>query len=121
MFNLKDNSKVRNKISGDIGEISVQNYLKKKGYKILETNYKNYFGEIDIVASLKNVIVFVEVKARKNANFGRPVEAVNAYKQNKIRTVAEIYLQRKNKFFNDVRFDVIEVLDDNINHIENAF
>ncbi len=121
MFGIKDFRKIQNKIKGDIGEISVQNFLKQKGYQILELNYKNYFGEIDIIARQGKTIVFVEVKARKNADFGRPVEAVNFYKQNKIRTVAEIYLQKNNQFYNDVRFDVIEVLDDNINHIENAF
>ena len=110
-----------NKIVGNAGEIIAQNFLKKKKYKILETNYSNAIGEIDIIALQKNVIVFVEVKTRSSNEFGRPCEAVTLYKQNKIRTVASYYLMIKGWSERDVRFDVIEVLDDEINQIENAF
>ncbi|MDE6583292.1 MAG: YraN family protein [Clostridia bacterium] len=118
---MRDFKKVQNKIKGDKGEILVQNFLKAKKYQILETNYKNRLGEIDIIAKHENVIVFVEVKARINTDFGRPIEAVNQFKQNKIRKVAELYLQSKNQYYADVRFDVVEVLDGEITHIENAF
>lgn len=118
---MKEFKKVQNKIKGDKGEIVAQNFLKDKKYQILEVNYKNHIGEIDIIAKQGKVIVFVEVKARSNTDFGRPIEAVNNFKQNKIRSVAGFYLQTKNQYYDDVRFDVIEVLNDEITHIENAF
>lgn len=110
-----------NKIHGTIGEIEVANYLKAQGYKIVAMNYKNKIGEIDIVALDKNVIVFVEVKRRATLAFGRPCEAVDFRKQQKIRKVAELYLVTTKNYYTDVRFDVIEILGDEINHIENAF
>ncbi len=118
---MKDLAKINNKINGDKGEILAANFLKKKKYKILQTNFKIKLGEIDIIAEKDGVIVFVEVKNRSTFAYGRPIEAVNAQKQNKIRKVAEVYLMLKNKSLNDTRFDVIEVSGDQIDHIENAF
>ncbi len=117
----KDLRKVKNMIEGTAGEINAVNFLREKGYKILQTNYKTKFGEIDIIAQQKNVIVFVEVKKRETLAYGRPIEAVNFRKQQKIRRVAEFFLMVKHKTFSDCRFDVIEILGDQINHIENAF
>lgn len=118
---MKDSSKIENRNKGIVGEIWATNYLKKQKYKILETNYSNKIGEIDIIAEKKGVIVFFEVKRRLTGMYGRPSEAVDKRKQAKIKTVAEMYLMMHNKFYNDVRFDVIEMFDDKINHIENAF
>lgn len=110
-----------NSVQGSIGEEYALKYLKSKKYKIIEHNYKNHLGEIDIIAKQKDVIVFVEVKARQTLSFGRPAEAVNKQKQNKIRSVASLYLI-KNKLMNLLcRFDVIEVVGEELNHIENAF
>lgn len=117
----KDISKVKNKIEGNKGEIRAVQFLKKEKYKILQTNYKNRIGEIDIIAEKDNVIVFVEVKNRSTFAFGRPIEAVTLHKQNQIKRVAEIYLMMKNMYNHDVRFDVIEICDDFINHMKNAF
>ena len=117
----KQYKNVKNKIEGTGGEILAVNFLKKKKYKILETNFSNHVGEIDIIAEKDGVIVFVEVKRRQTLQYGRPIEAVDTRKQNKIRKVAEIYLMLKNKTLADVRFDVIEILGDEINLIENAF
>lgn len=117
----KQYKNVKNKIEGTGGEILAVNFLKKKKYKILETNFSNHVGEIDIIAEKDGVIVFVEVKRRQTLQYGRPIEAVDTRKQNKIRKVAEIYLMLKNKTLADVRFDVIEILGDIINHVENAF
>lgn len=103
------------------GEQKAKQFLIKAGYKILETNYKNKIGELDIVAFKDDVYVFVEVKARTSLKYGRPGEAVGQFKQNKIRQLAQSYLIYKNLFPSPMRFDVIEVLDGQINHIENAF
>ena len=110
-----------NKIKGDLGEKKAIEYLKKQKYKILETNYTCKLGEIDIIALKDKIIVFVEVKAREDLSFGRPCEAVTPHKQNKILSVAKYYLTLKGWVEENSRFDVIEVIDREINHIENAF
>ncbi|MBO5884389.1 MAG: YraN family protein [Clostridia bacterium] len=93
----------------------------KKKYKIIETNFVCKIGEIDIIAKDKDVLVFVEVKSRSTKKFGLPREAVTLQKQNKIRNVAQFYLQKTQNFNQKCRFDVIEILDNDINHIVNAF
>ncbi len=115
--------KIFNKVKGNSGEQFAAGYLKKKGYKILERNYKNSIGEIDIIARQKKTIVFVEVKTRSSLQFGNPSEAVNFHKQHKIRQVAQCYIIQKHLEDSDYRFDVIEVIleDDDINHIEDCF
>jgi len=113
--------KSNNRIVGISGEEKAKEFLRKKGYKILETNYSNNVGEIDIVAKYKKEYVFVEVKYRTNDYFGLPREAVNEYKQQKIRAVAIGYIKRHNLHDKICRFDVIEILDDTITHIENCF
>lgn len=117
----KDLAKIENKIKGDVGETSAAGFLRQKGFKIIQTNFKTKFGEIDIIAKDKDVIVFVEVKRRITLAYGRPIEAVDERKQRKIRQVAEFYLMLKKMAYADVRFDVIEIIDNKINHVENAF
>ena len=110
-----------NKIKGDIGEAQVYAYLKNLKYQILETNYRNKLGEIDIIATKGNKICFVEVKERSSTAFGLPGEAVDRRKQMKIAKTAQLYLLEKHKMDSEVSFCVVEVLDGNINLIENAF
>lgn len=123
-FSAKKRVQMDNLTYGKKGEILAQNYLKKLGYKIIATNMKNNIGEIDIIAKHKKTIVFVEVKTRISNAFGYPAEAVDERKQQKIRAVAELYLQQ-NKLTNaPCRFDVVSVLGDEdykIDHIINAF
>jgi len=76
---------------GKAAENSAARFLKSKGYKILERNYKNKFGEIDIIAEHKGVISFLEVKARHSLGLGMPQEAVTASKQRQISKVAVYY------------------------------
>ena len=110
-----------NSIQGAIGELCVRKYLEKKKYKILEQNYKNKLGEIDIIAMDKKTLVFVEVKTRSTLAYGMPSEAVNSRKRQKIRNVAQLYLLKNNLDDTNCRFDVIEIFDSEINHIQNAF
>ena len=119
--NILKSTKQENRIKGDIGENKAVKYLTDKGYEILETNYKNKLGEIDIIAKDDTRIVFVEVKARATAKDGYPREAVNEYKQRKIRMVAESYLKSKRLLNSYIRFDVIEILAGNITHLIAAF
>ncbi len=109
------------KIQGNSGEAQAFHYLIENNYKILETNYKCKIGEIDIIATKDNTIIFVEVKKRNSTKYGLPREAVTPYKQRKIKMVATWYLQKTKNFDKNCRFDVIEILGENINHIQNAF
>ena len=112
---------MNNKIKGAQGEQQALSYVKKLGYKILEKNFTTKIGEIDIIAQDKNSLVFIEVKNRSSKKFGRPSEAVNNHKQYKIKQVAQLYLQKIKKTSSFCRFDVLEVLDNEINYILNAF
>ena len=110
---------------GKLVEDMAVKFLLEKGYEIIERNFLKPFGEIDIIAKDKDkdFLVFIEVKARKNINFGFPREFVNGSKIKKIQDVAQIYMMEKNLFGAKIRFDVIEIIFDNykITHIENAF
>lgn len=110
-----------NHILGVQGETLATQYLTEKGYKILERNFSTKIGEIDIIANINDITVFVEVKDRQTKRFGMPREAITPYKQNKIRLVATQYLMKHNLFDSKIRFDCVEILGDNITHIENAF
>lgn len=110
-----------NRLVGAGGENQACQYLKNKKYIIEKTNFKTNVGEIDIVARKGRTIVFVEVKKREILVYGRPSEAVDQRKQNKIRNTAQLYLLKNKLASSPVRFDVIEIIGENINHIENAF
>ncbi len=103
-------------------EIKAEEYLTRKGYKILERNFRNRGGEIDIIAKDGEYFCFIEVKYRTTNEFGNPLEAVDVRKQNKIRKVAMYYLM-KNKLseWTPCRFDVIAFEGKKLTHIENAF
>jgi putative endonuclease len=103
------------------GEALAKDYLIKKGYRILETDYSTSYGEADIIAEKQRVVVFVEVKSRSSLSYGNPSEAVTRAKVGKYVMLASDYMRRFASGFN-VRFDIIEVLPDGcIGHIENAF
>ncbi len=115
---------MQSNIYGKRSEIIATDYLKEKGYKILEVNYKNKIGEIDIVAQDKDYIVFVEVKARLSQKFGHPFEAIDERKQQKIHAVASLYLVQNRKYGKPCRFDAISILgleNPEIRHIIDAF
>lgn len=114
-------SKTQNTYKGAIGESIAEGFLVNKGYDIIERNYKNKIGEIDLIARHNNRIVFIEVKSRATAQFGYPREAVNFKKQQKIRRVAEVFLKSKGLLDSFVRFDVVEILAGEITHLESAF
>lgn len=80
---------------GKQGEKIVENYLKEKGYQILDRNYQKRFGEIDLIALSpdKKEIVFIEVKTRKSKQYGYPEEAVNQKKLEKIQKTGLMWLE----------------------------
>ena len=108
------------KLLGRQGELKAQKFLKKKGYKIIGINLKNKFAEVDILAYKKGTYYFCEVKTRSNEKFGRPCEAVNSFKQEKYKKFALYYMQTNNLQEN-ISFMVIEVINEEIKLIENAF
>ena len=114
-----------NRKKGNMGEDAAADYLTRKGYEILDRNYRIRDAEIDIIAKKDGTVAFVEVKLRKNSNLGSPAEAVNPAKQKKIISAAEGFIAKNNITDTDFRFDVIEVYSKvnglSINHIENAF
>ena len=111
---------------GKRGEALAWGYLQNEGYRILEKNFRTRFGEIDIVAEKKGTVVFLEVKTRRNQDFGTPAEAVDWRKRRKMAQVAESYLQRKGLENRPARFDILSVLWDGANEprfvlLEDAF
>ncbi|RPH52940.1 MAG: YraN family protein [Desulfobacteraceae bacterium] len=110
---------------GKESESTAARYLKKKGYKIIEQNYRTKLGEIDIIAKEKNTIVFVEVKSRKSASYGNPKYAVTPKKMRKISMVALYFLKVTNQSSSKARFDVVSIShggeDPQIEIIKNAF
>jgi len=97
------------KTTGKQGEILAQNYLKKKGYRILETNYRSRYGEIDIVARHKNALVFFEVRTKRSHAFGSPEESITETKASHLRAVAYHYIQTHGKLPESWRIDFIAV------------
>lgn len=106
------------------GEEAAKRYLRKKGFKILDTNYQCRFGEIDIIAQKKETIVFCEVKTRSEGMLATPQESVDYFKQQKIIKTAQIWLQAKGIDDCPMRFDVLAIKMSatkvEIEHIENA-
>jgi len=107
---------------GNIAEDQAADYLKEKGYKILERNFACKMGEVDIIAEDKqNTIVFVEVKQRKTNLFGGGLAAVNKAKQRRITLTAAVYIKKTKISYTALRFDIITVTAGVIQHYENAF
>ena len=118
----------KNNDAGIWGEVVAADYLRKKGYTLLCHSYRSRFGEIDLIARNDRFLVFAEVKLRKNANFARAMEFVDAKKQHRLRITAEIYLSEHPTELQP-RFDVVEIyaprgtetVNPEIHHLEDAF
>ncbi len=112
---------------GKFGEDFAARYLSGKGYMIKDRNFRGKHGEIDIIAyDMDGCLVFVEVKTRKNDDYGYPSEFVDRKQQKRLRYMAQLY--SGDDMY--MRFDIIEVYYGNspdgmyvkaVNHIENAF
>lgn len=118
----------KNNLSGAWGEALAANYLQKKRYKVVATNFRCRFGEIDLVVSNRKYLVFVEVKLRKTDKFAGAAEFVDRRKQERLRTTAALYLSEFPTQLQP-RFDVIEIYAPQgtatpypeIHHLEDAF
>lgn len=112
--------------TGRLGEKLAQDFLNRRGYEIIETNYRTRDGEVDVIARHKDTLVFIEVRAKKGLNFGTPEESITETKMAKLRLVAEHYRQTHTDLPAAWRIDVVAVMLDKdgrvrrINLIENA-
>ncbi len=107
---------------GTLYEEKASDYLEDRGFEIIERNFRCKLGEIDIIAKKGGYIHFIEVKYRRESNYGNPLEAVNYKKQRIISRVALVFMSR-NGLENDtpVSFDVISILGEKTEFFENAF
>jgi putative endonuclease len=94
---------------GSFGEDLASERLQDCGYRIVTTNYRCSFGEIDIIARDGDVLVFVEIKTRKNRSLRAVKEAVNSRKQRQISKVALAYMKANNLWGTRARFDVVAI------------
>ena len=114
------------KETGQKGELLAQDYLKKRGYRIIETNFRTRYGEIDIIAKQKDFLAFIEVRTKKSREFGIPEESITETKAERLKTVAYHYLETHKNLPSQWRIDFIAIeLDEKgkpsrINLIENA-
>ena len=110
--------------TGTTGEELAASFLEKKGYSVLEKNWRFGHEEIDILASKDSTLVVAEVKARKSNFFGEPEEFVTRQKQKHLIKAANAYME-KNNLDLEVRFDIISIIlsgnEQKIFHIEDAF
>ncbi len=106
---------------GHSGEERARAHLESKGYRLLKANYRTRLGELDLVMEHQGAVVFVEVKTRGNAAFGRPQESVNASKQRRILKAALEFIKEERLSGRPFRFDVVSVSPEGIEHLPNAF
>jgi len=108
---------------GREGEEEAARQLRDRGYEIVSRNFRTARGEVDIIARHKGMLVFIEVKTRRNCRFGAPQEAVDFRKQARLRNMARYYLYRKGTPDLPCRFDIVSVTLESgtVEVIENAF
>lgn len=106
------------------GEAIAISHLLKTGYTILDKNWRHKHLEIDIIASINNTLVIVEVKLRANDSYGKPQDFVTRSKQKNLIKAANFYIQENNINY-ETRFDVISIIQNPsqlvVEHIVDAF
>ncbi|MEO7966583.1 MAG: YraN family protein [Gemmatimonadaceae bacterium] len=110
---------------GVVGEKVAERWLLQLGWRILQRRFRSGHRDIDLIAERSGTVAFVEVKARRGAEFGGPVEAVNWRKQRELARSASVWIDRHGRVGEQYRFDVIGVLmlegKVRVRHVENAF
>jgi putative endonuclease len=112
---------VSSRDEGLLGEEMAIKTLKSKGYRIVERNYRNKLGEIDVIAEEGGCLVFVEVKKRNNERFGEAICAVDERKKQHLVRAALFYMKTHDCFDRSVRFDVIGIDNERTKLVKNAF
>lgn len=127
LFNKKTGGKKRSPQEvGQAGEKIAAEFVREQGYTVVTRNYRKRFGEIDIIAEDAGTLVFIEVKTRRTSEFGSPLEAVDAHKQQRMARAAQDFLSSTGQHDRSARFDVVAVVlqrdsAPQIEHIRNAF
>jgi putative endonuclease len=112
---------------GKQGEIWAKEYLQQHQYVIVEKNFRCKFGEIDLIAKDRHMIVFVEVRTKTSTAYGPAYNSVTSSKQKQVKRVALFYISKHNLVTTQFRFDVIGIILDpqtgqhHVDHIQNAF
>ena len=110
---------------GELGERIAERWLRRRGWRIVQRRFRSGHRDIDLVAERDGTVAFIEVKARKGAGFGGPVQAVNHRKRKQLERSAMVWIDRHGREAESYRFDVVGVLLDGaevrICHVENAF
>lgn len=108
--------------TGSFYEDIAADYLLKNDYRIIKRNYSCKAGEIDIIAIKDDILRFIEVKYRKDTEFGYSAEAVSKAKQKTIRKCAQWFITENNIGDNVCcSFDVVAIQADNIEYLFNAY
>jgi putative endonuclease len=99
----------RRQLIGNLGESLAATFLEKKGYTILERNWRTPYGEIDLIAQESDVIVFVEVKTRASRTLGPPEISITPRKEEHMRSAAKYYIQQHPELLTDWRIDAVTI------------
>lgn len=106
---------------GRLGEERAVEYLRARGYSVIERNFRCRVGEIDIVARDGDTLVFVEVRTRTDGRRGTALEAVTPAKQRRVAQVAEVYLTMRRLHAAVCRFDVVGITGERVELVRDAF
>ena len=105
---------------GTIAERKAESFLTDKGYSVVVRNYRFRKSEIDLIVQKDNWLVFVEVRMRSSVTFGHPEQTISSAKRKKVMEGAAQYLEDSN-WKGNVRYDVIAITRDEVEHFEDAF
>ena len=110
---------------GELGERIAERWLRRRGWRVLQRRFRNGHRDIDLVVERDGTVVFVEVKARKGAEFGGPVQAVNYRNRKQLERSSMVWIHLHGRDMESYRFDVVGVLVDGaavrVCHVENGF
>ena len=110
---------------GELGERIAERWLRRQGWRVVQRRFRSGHRDIDLVVEQGDLVVFVEVKARRGAQFGDPVEAVNWSKRRQLVRSASVWIDRHGRPSESYRFDVVGVLVEGervrVRHVANAF
>ncbi len=125
LLNIVGDCIVNKKEFGTLGEEAAAEYLREKGFEILERNYRILRGELDIIARDAGTLVFVEVKTAATMSYGPPETWVTPHKRRQLGRLAAAYIARTRSAADECRFDVVAVSrvrgQQRIQHIQDAF